>query len=85
MTLGEKGMDKPELDMMIVCEPLKRAAVFQQLTGRTQRERPGKQIPIVVFVEDPIGPCIAMCRVLKRYIKKWPADRGGPYDWRYIE
>jgi hypothetical protein len=83
MRLGERALNKPELDMLLVCEPVKRDAVFQQIVGRVQRHREGKPTPLVIFVEDQVGPCLGMCTVLKRHIKTWPAEKGGPFDWRY--
>lgn len=83
MRLGERALNKPDLDMLLVCEPVKRDAVFQQIVGRVQRHRPGKPVPIVIFVEDNVGPCVGMCRILKRYITNWPISQGGPYEWKY--
>lgn len=85
LRLGERALDKAELDMIIVCEPMKRKEMFQQVVGRALRVRPGKPTPIVVFIEDNIGACIGMCRGLKRLIRQWPEEQGGPYKWRYYE
>lgn len=83
--LGEKRMDKPDLDFVLLCEPVKRKEVLQQIAGREQRPKPGKPTPIFVVIEDNIGPCLGLCRAMKRLIKRWPAEEGGPYDWRYAE
>jgi len=83
--LGEKALDKPNLDMLIVCEPFQRDAIFQQVIGRVQRPVPGKTVPIVVFVEDRVGPCIRACLKVKRLITGWPEEKGGPYTWRHYD
>ena len=86
LRLGFRALDKQELDMLIVCEPIKREAIFQQIVGRLLRVRQGKPTPIVIFVEDQIGKCIGMCRRLKRMIETWPEEKGGPFGkWRVME
>jgi superfamily II DNA or RNA helicase len=84
LRLGEKALNKQALDMLVVCEPFSWEGSFQQIIGRAQRLVPGKHLPIVIFVEDHIGPCLRTCRKLKQLIVSWPPDRGGPYSWRYL-
>lgn len=85
LRLGYKALNKQELDMLVVCEPVKWEGLFQQIVGRVQRYRPDKPTPIVIFVEDQIGKCIGLCKKLKRLIVTWPADQGGPYTWRHMQ
>lgn len=86
LRLGFRALDKQELDMLVVCEPIKRDAIFQQIVGRLLRYRPDKPTPIVIFVEDRISKCIGMCRRLKRLIENWPEEKGGPFaKWRVME
>lgn len=85
MKLGERALNKADLDMLIVAEPIKREEGFQQIVGRVQRALPGKPRPVVIFVEDAVGPCHAMCRRLRRHIVDWPPEKGGPYEWKYLD
>lgn len=81
---GREGLDEPTLDTIIVCEPLSSRNSLQQLMGRIQRRKPGKKTPVVVFLEDDIGPMIGMCVKLRRHLKTWPAEENGPYDYEMI-
>jgi len=85
LRLAAKAFNKQDLDMMVICEPFRRDAIFQQVIGRVQRWRENKPTPIVVFVEDPVGPCLGMCKHLKKLINNWPEEQGGPFSWRYVE
>lgn len=81
---GREGLDEPSLDTIIVCEPLSSRNALQQLMGRVQRRKAGKQTPVVVFLEDDIGPMIGMCVKLRKHLKTWPVDEGGPYEYELL-
>lgn len=84
MRLGEKALNKPNLDMIILCHPVKRKETLQQIMGRELRALPDKSQPVFVIIEDNVGPCIGMCRKLKKMITSWPVEEGGPYGWGSI-
>jgi superfamily II DNA or RNA helicase len=81
---GREGLDEPSLDTVIVCEPLSSRNALQQLMGRIQRRKAGKKEPVVVFLEDDIGPMIGMCVKLRTHLKTWPVDEGGPYEYEML-
>lgn len=82
---GREGLDEPTLDTIIVLEPLSSRNALQQLMGRVLRKKAGKRDPVVVFLEDDIGPMIGMCRKLRSHLRSWPVDEGGPYEFELID
>lgn len=81
---GREGLDEPNLDTVIVSEPLSSKNSLQQLLGRILRMRPGKQEPIALFLEDNIGPMMGMCKKLRSHLKTWPVEDGGPFDYEML-
>ena len=81
---GREGLDERSLDTIIVNEPLSSRNALQQLMGRVLRPKEGKRDPVVVFLEDDIGPFIGMCQKLRRHLKTWPHDEGGPFKYENI-
>lgn len=84
MKYGREGLDEPSLDTAFVCEPLSQKGGLQQLIGRVLRKREGKKVPVVVFFEDNIGPMIGMCQKLRKHLRYWPVEDGGPYDYELL-
>ena len=85
MKYGREGLNEKSLDTCIVNEPISSRNTLQQLMGRLLREKAGKQEPVVVFLEDNIGPFIGMCKTLRRHLITWPADEGGPFSYTNIQ
>ncbi|NMC34659.1 MAG: DEAD/DEAH box helicase family protein [Veillonellaceae bacterium] len=89
MGIAKEGLDSATLDTLVVCEPFKDKNLFQQVVGRILRDRPGKQAPKVILIQDALGngagPVYGLVRALKRVIDTWPADMGGPYNWTPFE
>jgi superfamily II DNA or RNA helicase len=81
---GREGLDESSLDTVIVCEPMSSRNALQQLMGRAQRQKSGKQSPVVVFLEDDIGPMIGMCKKLRSHLREWPVEEGGPYEYELL-
>jgi superfamily II DNA or RNA helicase len=81
---GREGLDQRDLDTIIVNEPLSSRNSLQQLMGRVLRKKSGKKEPVVVFLEDDIGPFIGMCQKLRRHLATWPHDEGGPFVFENI-
>jgi superfamily II DNA or RNA helicase len=81
---GREGLDEQSLDTVIVLEPLSSRNALQQLMGRVLRIKAGKQEPVVVFLEDDIGPMIGMCKKLRTHLKTWPVEEGGPYEYELL-
>jgi superfamily II DNA or RNA helicase len=84
MKYGKEGLNERALDTVIVNEPLSSANALQQLMGRILRKKDGKQEPVVVFLEDDIGPFIGMCKKLRSHLSSWPADQNGPLAYENI-
>ena len=81
---GREGLNERSLDTIIVNEPPSSRNALQQLMGRVLRKKGGKQEPVVVFLEDDIGPFIGMCKKLRRHLTEWPRDEGGPFAYENI-
>lgn len=81
---GREGLDERSLDTVIVSEPLSDRNSLQQLMGRVLREKHGKKEPVVMFLEDDIGLFIGMCQQLRKHLKTWPIDEGGPFEYELL-
>lgn len=76
---GKEGLDAPALDTIIISTPFSRKESLQQTMGRiTGRPMPGKKSCIVVIYRDNIGILHGMCEKLRRHLRDWPVDEGGP-------
>lgn len=86
MKYGREGLDKPDLDTVFMCEPMSQKNVLQQIMGRALREPIGrtKQQPMLVVFEDDVGPMIGMCQVLRKHLREWPVEEGGPYTYTLV-
>ena len=81
---GREGLNEKALDTIIVNEPLSSRNSLQQLMGRVLRKKEGKKEPVVVFLEDDIGPFIGMCRKLRKHLTEWSHDEGGPFAYENL-
>jgi hypothetical protein len=81
---GREGLNSPMLDTVIVCEPISKKNGLQQIMGRALRKKEGKKTPVIVFLEDNIGPMMGMCNKLRNHIRNWPVEEGGPYEYELI-
>ena len=84
MKYGREGLDEQSLDTVFVCEPMSQKNGLQQLMGRVLRKKAGKKTPVVVFFEDNIGPMIGMCSNLRRHLRTWPHEEGGPFHYEHV-
>jgi superfamily II DNA or RNA helicase len=50
LSLAKEGLDRPDLDTVMILLPIKKKGVLQQIIGRIQRAHPGKVLPVVVIV-----------------------------------
>lgn len=81
MKYGKEGLDAADLDTIAVCEPFSSRNGLQQLMGRPTRPRDGKKQPIVLIYEDNLGPIIGMCQKLRKHLREWPHEEGGPFEY----
>lgn len=81
---GREGLDEERLDTIIASLPVSDKNALQQLMGRIQRKKAGKKRCVCVFLEDDIGLMIAMCKNIRKHLRGWPAEDGGPYTYSNI-
>jgi superfamily II DNA or RNA helicase len=84
MKYGKEGLDSPDLDTVLVSTPFSSRNGLQQLMGRPTRMKEGKKTPTIVFYEDNVGPLMGMCKKLKKHLRDWPHEEGGPFDYENI-
>jgi superfamily II DNA or RNA helicase len=67
MKMGKQGLDKPEIDMVILATPIMRK--YEQAVGRALRAFPGKdvRVPTIVDIVDPYGAFAGMARSRSRF------------------
>jgi superfamily II DNA or RNA helicase len=81
---GKEGLDSPALDTILVSTPFSSRNGLQQVMGRPARPRQGKKTPLVIFYEDNIGLLIGMCKKLKKHLRDWSHEEGGPFEYEQV-
>lgn len=81
---GKEGLDSPSLDTIFVSTPFSSRNGLQQVMGRSARVHSGKKSPVVIFYEDNVGLLIGMCKKLRKHLREWPHEEGGPFDYELI-
>jgi hypothetical protein len=81
---GKEGLDSPALDTIFVSTPFSSRNGLQQVMGRPSRVHAGKKAPVVIFYEDNVGPLIGMCKKLRKHLREWPHEEGGPFDYELV-
>lgn len=81
MKYGREGLDDKKLSAIVVCEPMSDRNVLQQVMGRP-RDKHNSEL---VFLEDDIGPLIGQCQKLRRHLRDWPTDEGGPFRYQLVD
>lgn len=85
MRIGEKALDKPELDTLFVCEPYTKPKIIQQTFGRLLRLLEGKPSPVVIIFEDVhIDQINGLCGSMRRELARWPEDQGGAIGFGFL-
>ena len=84
MKYGKEGLDAEDLDTVLVSSAFSSKNGLQQLMGRPTRHHEGKKSPVIVIYEDDVGHIIGMCQKLKKHLREWSHDEGGPYEYEYI-
>lgn len=92
LQLVKEALDEPTLDTLFFLTPFGSNAVeeggfntLQQGMGRVLRFKEGKKTPVVVILDHMYIPVFhKMCSKLKRQLKAWPKDQGGPLDYKII-
>lgn len=92
LQLVKEALDEATLDTLFFLTPFGSSAVedgglntLQQGMGRIQRFRKGKKTPVVVILDHIYIPKMhKMCSTLKRLIRRWPEEQGGPLDYKIL-
>ena len=82
---GKEGLDAPDLDTVLVSSLFSDKNILQQLMGRPTRQKDGKKKPVIIFYEDNVKPIIAMCTKLRKHLRGWAHEDGGPYDYERFD
>lgn len=75
---GREGLDDSKLSAIVVSEPMSDRNTLQQVMGRTRYGG------VLVFLEDSVGPLIGQCKKLRKHLREWPRDEGGPFKYDLI-
>lgn len=84
MKYGKEGLDEQSLDSVLMCEPVGSRNTLQQIIGRPTRKLEGKKTPIIVVLEDDVGPIIGMCQKMRKHLMHWPVSDGGPFTYEFV-
>lgn len=84
MKYGREGLDNRALDTAFLCEPIGSQPTLQQTMGRVLRNKEGKKTPVIVVFEDNIGPIMAMCQKMRKHLRSWPVEDGGPFPYDMV-
>jgi superfamily II DNA or RNA helicase len=93
LQLVQEALDEPTLDTLFFLTPFGSSYVedggfntLQQGMGRIQRVQEGKKRPIVVIMDHVyVSPFHRMCSQLKRQLRSWPEEQGGPLPYKVIK
>lgn len=83
MKYGKEGLDDKDLDTVIMSEPVSDKNTVQQIMGRPTRPKEGKR-PVLVVLEDNIGPLLGQCTTMRKHFRHWPTDEGGPFQYELL-
>lgn len=92
LQLVKEALDEPTLDTLFFLTPFGSNSVedggfntLQQGMGRILRVKEGKKTPVVVIFDHMYIPVFhKMCLKLRRQLKAWPTDQGGPLDYKIV-
>ena len=68
--LGKEGLDRPDLDTLILLEPIRAEGAFRQVLGRILRDVK-KNKPRVYIMRPQYTPIFAMCNAMKKHLRRW--------------
>jgi superfamily II DNA or RNA helicase len=93
LQLVKEALDEDTLDTLFFLTPFGSSSVeeggfntLQQGMGRIQRFREGKKTPVVVLIDFIYVPKFhRMCSTLKRQLRNWPVDQGGPLEYTTLK
>ena len=80
MKYGREGLDDKKLSAIVVSEPMSDRNTLQQIMGRPRDKKHSE----LIFLEDNIGPLIGQCQKLRRHLRDWSIDEGGPFKYEQV-
>lgn len=92
LQLVKEALDEDTLDTLFFLTAFGSSAIeeggfntLQQGMGRIQRFREGKKTPVVVILDFIYIPKLhRMCGKLKKQLRNWPAEQGGPLEFQVL-
>jgi len=81
MKYGREGLDDKKLSAIVVCEPVSDRNTLQQIMGRPRDKKNSE----LVFLEDNVSPLIGQCIKLRRHLRNWPPEEGGPFHYTLVD
>lgn len=84
MKYGREGLDDENLDTVLLSSQVSNQGGIQQIMGRVLRRKAGKKTPVFIVVEDNVKVVINICRKMRKHLRKWPVDDGGPYQFEWV-
>lgn len=81
---GKEGLDAPDLDTIVSCQPIPKQNAAQQFMGRVLRLRPGKRHPRVYVLVDNVPMMVGMSIKMMSTLRRWPVDEGGPFKYHRV-
>jgi superfamily II DNA or RNA helicase len=92
LQLVKEALDEASLDTLFFLTPFGSSSVedggfntLQQGMGRIQRFCANKRTPVVIILDHIFLPKFhKMCTVLKKRLRDWPADQGGPLEYTVL-
>jgi superfamily II DNA or RNA helicase len=77
-SLGFEGLDDKALDTVFVLLPFSSPNDIQQVMGRIQREKEGKNHPVLIIFDDvKVKPFHALCNKMRAALKEWDKHVAG--------
>ena len=74
--IAKEGLDRTDLDTIMLLLPITSEGMFRQIMGRGQRQLAGKRrLVVIVFEDEKIPICRNMCNKLRSHL----ANLGYPY------
>ena len=82
MDYGVEGLDEPGIDTVLALEAPSQEGAIRQMMGRALRYRPLKKSPLICFIEDGVDISAGICANIRRLLRQWPTDLGGPLSYK---
>lgn len=84
MKYGVEGLDERSLDTVLALESPSQEGNLRQMMGRALREKAGKQEPLIRFLEDNVDISKGIAANVRRLLRQWPMDQGGPLEYKLL-